>query len=528
MGRKGGPAGWSRSTLYLIVLGCALALPHGAQAARLSYCVDPDWPPYEIITAAQQHDGIAADLLGLVAGRAGVELSLVPTRTWDDSLAAARDGSCQALSFLNKSPSRDEWLTFTEPLLVDPNVLVTREDHEYIANLANEGAVRMVLPSGTAIEERVRRDFPNVAISIVNSEAEAFAWVSEGKADVTLRSMSVAVYTIKKDGWFNLKVAGQIPGYENRLRIGVRSADPAAVALIPALDQAIASITPAERREILNRHVSITIAQPVDWWLVAQIGLGVLMALVILLQRVKMMRIARDQALAHLTQETSQRQEMERFMTMLTRELKRPISVVRLVMGGAKLSDSQRDHVDDALGDMENLLGHCVQVEQLEQGKLEVQPVDCSVREVLQEVITACRGRERVRLALYGDCLLRTDQTLLVGVLNILLSNALKYSPPVSPVDLIARIEKRGHGDVVCFVIENAPGMAGPPDPSLVFQRYYRAPEARKLAGAGLGLYLARHIARLLGGDVAFVPDPVVVRFELWLPCCDGWCVSPA
>lgn len=29
---------------------------------------------------------------------------------------------------------------------------------------------------------------------------------------------------------------------------------------------------------------------------------------------------------------------------------------------------------------MENLLGHCVQVEQLEQGKLEVQPVDCSVR----------------------------------------------------------------------------------------------------------------------------------------------------
>ena len=38
-------------------------------------CVDPDWVPFERINAQGQHEGIAADLVQLVAQRVGLELA---------------------------------------------------------------------------------------------------------------------------------------------------------------------------------------------------------------------------------------------------------------------------------------------------------------------------------------------------------------------------------------------------------------------------------------------------------------------
>ncbi|MEW5727393.1 MAG: diguanylate cyclase [Pseudomonadota bacterium] len=233
-----------------------------------TYCVDPDWPPYEIIDAEGAHQGIAADLLRMAAERAGVPLRLVVTRNWDETIAASRAGACDIVSFLNQSPRRDEWLIFTAPIFVDRNVIVTREEHPYIDDLGAAAGQTMALPKGTSIEERVRRDFPHLRIVTTESEAEAFAMVSGRKADMTMRSLIVAVYTIKKDGWFNLKISGQVPGYDNHLRIGVRKDLPM---LRDILDRGVASISLAERAEIGNRHVSIKVQTGIDVDLILRI-----------------------------------------------------------------------------------------------------------------------------------------------------------------------------------------------------------------------------------------------------------------
>ncbi|WP_247877208.1 diguanylate cyclase [Azospirillum brasilense] len=247
-----------------------------AAAAEVRFCVDPDWPPFEVINRNGMHEGIGADLLKLASTRAGLPMALHPTRDWDGSLAASQEGLCDLLSFLNQTPKREEWLVFTEPLFVDPNVIITREDHPFIPDLAGESDKVIALPSGTAIEERVRRDFPGLRVVTTGSEAEAFAMVSNREADLTIRSLTVAVYTIKKEGWFNLKVSGQIPGYENTLRIGVRKerAD-----LRDRLNAAIATITPQERSQIANRHVSINVQTAMDYELVRNLSIGFLVVL---------------------------------------------------------------------------------------------------------------------------------------------------------------------------------------------------------------------------------------------------------
>ena len=89
-------------------------------------CVDPVWEPYEVINAEGRHMGIAADLHALLRQRLGLAVKLFPSKTWDDSLAASKDGRCQLLSFVNQTPVRDQWLIFTDVLFNDPNVLITR------------------------------------------------------------------------------------------------------------------------------------------------------------------------------------------------------------------------------------------------------------------------------------------------------------------------------------------------------------------------------------------------------------------
>lgn len=247
-----------------------LDAPAGAVSAQgvVTYCVDPDWPPFEQIDSQGQHVGIAADLLSLVAQRSGLHLQLLVTKDWDESLQASRDGRCSALSFLNQTPKRDAWLVFTDPVLLDENVLITREEHPFVSDLASLSSATMALPRGTSTEERMRRDYPNVSLILVDTEAQALDMVSSRKADMTMRSLIVAADTIKRQGWFNLKIAGQVAGYGNQLRIGVVKDQPK---LRDALNVGVRSITPVERRLIVDRHIAINVTTAVNYTLVKQL-----------------------------------------------------------------------------------------------------------------------------------------------------------------------------------------------------------------------------------------------------------------
>lgn len=234
-------------------------------------CVDPDWAPYESLNSRGEYEGIGADLVGLIAERLGIQLQLVPTEDWDQSIEYSKTGKCDILPFLNQTSLRDEWLLFTEPYFTDPNVLITREEHDYISNLSGIRGESIVLPMGTSIEERVRKDYPNIKIVTTDSEDSVFRIVEERNADMTLRPLTVAAYTIKKEGWFNLKISGELPAYANYFRIAVVSEKPR---LIEILNKGVRTITPEDVQTVVNRHASILVNHRVDNVLVLRIVFG--------------------------------------------------------------------------------------------------------------------------------------------------------------------------------------------------------------------------------------------------------------
>ena len=219
-------------------------------------CVDPDWAPFEVINANKENEGIAADIIRLIARNLKLDIQLVPTLTWEESINKSQNKECDILSLVNQTPKRDQWLVFTDPILEDPNVLVARSEHPFIedVNVLNHKSIALL--KETAMLERFQKDFPKLKIIPVTTEEEAFWMVENKKADLTLRSLMVTAYTIKKENIFNLKIVGQPKNYSNVLRIGVRKDEPI---LRDILNLGIQSISKQEYEQIINKHVYIKI-----------------------------------------------------------------------------------------------------------------------------------------------------------------------------------------------------------------------------------------------------------------------------
>ena len=275
--------------LFIVFLYSCLAQEIILDEKQISYlknkkvitmCVDPDWEPFEKINKDGIHEGISADIIKLISTRLNIKIELISTKDWDESIEFSKQKKCDILSFLNETPKRKEWLVFTEPIFKDPNVLVGRSERSYIEDISKEN-LSIALPKNTAMGERFAKDFPNLTIIPTNSEDEAFKLVEEQKADLTLRSMIIAAYTIKKNGIFNLKIIGEPKDYENKLRIAVRLDEPI---LRDILNKAIKTITEDEIDEIVNKYVTIVIEKTTTFTIALWVlkGLSLIIFIIIL------------------------------------------------------------------------------------------------------------------------------------------------------------------------------------------------------------------------------------------------------
>jgi signal transduction histidine kinase/GAF domain-containing protein len=116
--------------------------------------------------------------------------------------------------------------------------------------------------------------------------------------------------------------------------------------------------------------------------------------------------------------------------------------------------------------------------------------------------------------------LVDADPIRMEQVLSNLLSNALKYSPPRSKVDVALHVVER---EVRVLVTNQGPGLRAE-ELTKIFDRYYRTPRAgaSEAPGLGLGLYVAKGIVEAHGGRIWAESRPgeaTTVQFAL--PACE-------
>jgi len=220
-------------------------------------------------------------------------------------------------------------------------------------------------------------------------------------------------------------------------------------------------------------------------------------------------------------QERAAYEHQRHFLSMLTHELKTPLSVIRMRLGAAAPTQRMQDHATRAVADIDAIVERCALVSQIDGGPGTVQRVPCHINDLLDEVRTLQRAEQRVAMPVAEDALdltVHSDPLLLRTILSNLVDNAIKYSPADSLVQISVARSVQSGSDGVCVRVDNRAAAAGLPDPQRVFEKYYRAPGAHHQSGSGLGLYIAKALTVQLGGTLTYRTDHPFVIFELWLP----------
>ena len=225
-----------------------------------------------------------------------------------------------------------------------------------------------------------------------------------------------------------------------------------------------------------------------------------------------------------------------RFMRGVSHDLKNPIHAIdghaQLLEDGVlgPLTDEQRDSVTRirrAVRAMMGLIEDLLELARAESGQLTVRLDRVVLRDVIHEVVEEHRaaaqfaGLSLVHAEDDSQTILTTDPVRVAQVLGNLLSNAIKYTPSGGRIEVSTEMPAaRGpNADdrIAIHVVDDGPGIPSEMREE-IFGEFTRLGGVDR-PGAGLGLSIARRIARLLGGDVTVAGrGEGGSRFTLWLP----------
>ncbi|AZP83060.1 sensor histidine kinase [Mycobacterium avium] len=206
------------------------------------------------------------------------------------------------------------------------------------------------------------------------------------------------------------------------------------------------------------------------------------------------------------------------FVANVSHELKTPVGAMALLaealLASADDSETVRRFAEkvlveaNRLGDM---VAELIELSRLQGAERLTNVTEVNVDSVVNEAISrhkvaADNANIEVRTDAPSGLRVLGDETLLVTALANLVSNAIAYSPPGSPVS----ISRRRRGDNIEIAVTDRGIGIALEDQERVFERFFRGDKARSRAtgGSGLGLAIVKHVAANHNGTIGVWSKP--------------------
>lgn len=200
----------------------------------------------------------------------------------------------------------------------------------------------------------------------------------------------------------------------------------------------------------------------------------------------------------------------DRVLSIVAHDLRSPLSVIRLKLYGLMhANERRRDHLEafqvilNQAISMERLIQDLLDVTRIEQGKLLLERARVSCEALLQEVLSAHQSLADLHSLTIrcdiepGISEICVDRGRMVQVLNNLIGNAVKFTPPGGSITVGAG---RRIGGALLWVADTGIGM----EPGVlehIFDSLWQQAAADR-RGVGLGLAIAKAIVEAHGGRI--------------------------
>ncbi|MDH3584506.1 MAG: diguanylate cyclase, partial [Phycisphaerae bacterium] len=217
-----------------------------------------NYAPAQFVDDEGNHRGLAADYCDIIQNTLGIRFELVHTPTWAAMLDKAKGREIDLIALAADTPQRRRYLSFTEPYLDLPAVLIVGDSVEGTIKPDELQGKKVAVTNGYAVQEYLARKYPDLDLHPVPDTVTGLRDVSFGKVDVFVSDLAVASHYIHKEAITNLRIAGE-SGYVYRMGFAARSDWPM---LQQILDKALAAIGSAQREELFSKWVRLEESPP--------------------------------------------------------------------------------------------------------------------------------------------------------------------------------------------------------------------------------------------------------------------------
>jgi PAS domain S-box-containing protein len=220
--------------------------------------------------------------------------------------------------------------------------------------------------------------------------------------------------------------------------------------------------------------------------------------------------------------------ELDRMKSALiatvSHELRTPLAAIKGNITSLLADDvqwdaaAQREFLEVASAETDRLsalVTDLLDLSKIQTGTFVVHREPCALAPLAERAAT--RARHRIVLDLPPNLpTFPADPPRIEAVLRNLIENAVKYSPPDSPIRLTA---EQGNGHLLIRLADDGPGIP-PEHREKIFDRFYRidAGLARQSSGAGLGLAICKGFIEAHGGQIWVEPTERGTVFAFTLP----------
>jgi len=246
---------------------------------------------------------------------------------------------------------------------------------------------------------------------------------------------------------------------------------------------------------------------------------------------------------AALHSEREIRQEQRQFFNMVNHEFRTPLTVIdsaateQWTFPSPEIAPQveRAAQIRRACRRLTALVENCLVNDRLDAPGFTLHPDQAAVHELLEDAAQLVHWSRRHRLQLRTQetpAAWSCDTTLVHIALSNLVDNAVKHAK-AGDITVAARLSQGGALEL--SVADEGPGLA-PEEVQRIFERFERGRRSDQTRGFGLGLWVARRVAQLHGGDVRVDSTPGgSTCFTLVLPplrdandSCDGATANPA
>lgn len=222
--------------------------------------------------------------------------------------------------------------------------------------------------------------------------------------------------------------------------------------------------------------------------------------------------ITERKQMEHALQEADRRKD--EFLATLAHELRDPLAPIRNSLqimkqakGSPELSGAAQEAIDRQVSHLVRLVDDLLDVSRITRDKLELRRTRLELGDIIRQAVDICRpsaegNQQTLEMTLpQQPVYLQADPVRLAQVMNNLLINACKYTPPGGCI----RVSMESAADETVITVRDS-GIGMPPDKlQSIFEMFeqVRSAGARPAGGLGVGLTLVRRLVELHGGTVS-------------------------